>query len=95
MSTRVSATIGGLSAGSSSSSPARTRYSRRRPTSATGLGVGALGVAVLEPALVAAQLLLDPVGGLVEGGMGVGAAPAEPFSTTPCGTWATMSQVKL
>ena len=59
------------------------------------LGMRALGVAVLEPALVAPQLLLDPVGGLLERGRRVGAAPAEPFSTTPCGTWATMSQVKL
>ena len=55
----------------------------------------ALGVAVLEPALVAPELLLDPVGRQLEGRMRVGGAGAEPLSTTPCGTWATMSQVKL
>ena len=50
------------------------------------LGKGGLGMTVLEPPLVAAQLLLDPVGRLLEGDGSDGGAPAEPFSTTPCGT---------
>ena len=65
MSTLVSATTGGLSTGSSS-------LGRRREDRIAGIGLGlgvsGLGVAVLEPALVAAQLLLDPVGGELEGG---------------------------
>ena len=46
-----------------------------------------------QPVDVAAQLPLDPVGGAVERDLRV-AARFDAFSTTPCVTGATMSQVK-
>ena len=73
-----SATTGGLSTGSCLGGGAKT-YSRHRPRR------GGPGVAVLQPAHVAAQLLLDLLGG---GSKAAGRQRPRSvaFSTTPCGT---------